>query len=231
MGEPAARRTVSNSRHGSCRLLEYSLLDYARARELQIDLLRRKAAREMEEDVLIMLEHPPVFTLGRRGDRGNLLISRNRLEDLGIGLRETERGGDITYHGPGQVVAYPLLDIRAAGLGVRAFVHGLEEVMIRTAADFGVPAARRETERGAWAGPRKLGSLGIAVSRGISYHGLAFNVNLSLEPFSWINPCGMPRAEMTSLCRETGRPLSTAPVRSAMKEHFREVFGVRFAGG
>jgi lipoate-protein ligase B len=167
-----------------------------------------------------------VFTLGRGGEKKNLLLSPERLAELGISLQEVERGGDITYHGPGQVVAYPLIDLKAARVGVKAFVHGLEEVMIRTAADFGVAASRRESERGAWAGPRKLGSLGIAVSRGITYHGLAFNVDLSLEPFSWINPCGMTRVEMTSLARETGRDLGTAPIRSRMRGHFREVFNL-----
>ena len=228
MGEAAPTRTGDSSRIRPCRLVECSLLDYARARELQLELLRRKAAREMEEDALILLEHPPVFTLGRNGERKNLLAPVERLERLGISVEDVERGGDITYHGPGQVVAYPLVDLKAARLGVKAFVNGLEEVMIRTASDFGVSANRNKTERGAWAGVRKLGSLGIAVSRGISYHGLAFNVNLSLEPFSWINPCGMSRVEMTSLCRETDRELSTEPVRLAMRELFQEVFGMRF---
>jgi len=210
-----------------CRLLEYSRMDYLRARKLQLEILKRKAARELEEDVLILLEHPPVFTLGRSGEEGNLLVSRQRLDDLGISVQKVERGGDITYHAPGQIVAYPLLDLKAARLGVKNFVSGLEEVMIRTAADFGGTASRNRTERGVWVDSRKLGSLGIAVSRGVSYHGLAFNVDLSLEPFSWINPCGMSQVEMTSLYRETGRNLTTSPVRSRMKGHFREVFGLR----
>lgn len=210
-----------------CRLLEYSRMDYLRARKLQLEILGRKAAGELDEDVLILLEHSPVFTLGRSGEEANILVSRERLDELGISVQRVERGGDITYHGPGQIVAYPILDLRAAHLGVKSFVNGLEEVMIRTAADFGVTASRSRTERGVWVGPGKLGSLGIAVSRGVSYHGLAFNVDLSLEPFSWINPCGMPRVKMTSLCRETGRDLTTSPVRSRMKGHFREVFRLR----
>lgn len=210
-----------------CRLLEYSRMDYLRARKLQLKILGRKTAGELEEDVLILLEHSPVFTLGRSGEEGNLLVSRERLDELGISVQRVERGGDITYHAPGQIVAYPILDLKAARLGVKNFVSGLEEVMIRTAADFGVTASRCGTERGAWVGPRKLGSLGIAVSRGVSYHGLAFNVDLSLEPFSWINPCGMPRVEMTSLCREMARNPTTAPVRSRMKGHFREIFRLR----
>jgi len=210
-----------------CRLLEYSRMDYLRARKLQLKILGRKTAGELEEDVLILLEHSPVFTLGRSGEEGNLLVSRERLDELGISMQRVERGGDITYHAPGQIVAYPILDLKAARLGVKNFVSGLEEVMIRTAADFGVTASRCGTERGAWVGPRKLGSLGIAVSRGVSYHGLAFNVDLSLEPFSWINPCGMPRVQMTSLCRETARNPTTTPVRSRMKGHFREVFRLR----
>jgi len=224
MGEAAAPRTMASSGIRGCRFLEYSRMDYVRARDLQLEILRRKAAGEIEEDVLILLEHPPVFTLGRSGEANNLLLPREKLTRLGISLQKIERGGDITYHGPGQIVAYPLLDLKAARLGVRDFVHGLEEVMIRTAADFEVAACRHGKERGVWVGPRKLGSLGIAVSRGISYHGLAFNVNVSLEPFSWINPCGMTQVEMTSLCRETGRDLSISPVRSRMKGHFREIF-------
>jgi lipoate-protein ligase B len=229
LDKAAPSRSDGSPRCGDCRLLEYSRLDYARARKLQLEILGEKASGKIEQDVLVLLEHPPVFTLGRSAERGNLLISEDRLHELGISLQKVERGGDITYHGPGQIVAYPILDLRAGHLAVKSFVHGLEEVMIRTASDFGVTACRREDERGVWVGPRKLGSLGIAVSRGISYHGLAFNVDLDLEPFSWINPCGMTGVEMTSLCRETGLNPSPARVRARMKEHFQGVLGVRLS--
>jgi len=170
--------------------------------------------------------HPPVFTLGRRGGLNNLTVSEAFLEKEGISVVQVERGGDITFHGPGQLVVYPIIDLRAARLGVVDYVTALEEVMIRTAVDWGIRAERNPKNRGVWVGDWKLGSIGVAIRRGVSFHGLAFNVNTSLMPFSWIHPCGLENTEMTSLMHELSREVSMNQVRNAARHHFEAVFGV-----
>jgi lipoate-protein ligase B len=176
-------------------------------------------------DLLILLEHPPVFTLGRRGGRENLIVPPDFLANAGIQVVQAERGGNITYHGPGQLVAYLVLDLEAAKMGVKDFVHFLEEVMIRTAAEWGVAAERNPVNRGIWVGNSKMGSIGIAIRRGITYHGLAFNVDVSLEPFGWINPCGLPGVGVTSLKLASGRSPSMPSVRRVFKGHIQTIFG------
>ena len=172
------------------------------------------------------MEHEPVFTLGRRGGRENLIVSELFLEEAQIPIVHVERGGDITFHGPGQLVGYPILDLRAAKLTVTGYVERLEQIMIQTAAHWGVHATRNRLNHGVWVGGRKLGSLGIAVRRGITFHGFALNVNVSLEPFAWINPCGLHGVKMTSLERETTRKASMKEVREQMKRNIEEVFDV-----
>lgn len=181
------------------------MLDYRTAWDLQVRLVAARKGGIIGSDVLILLEHEPVFTLGRRGGRENLTVSEAFLEEAGVCVLHVERGGNITFHGPGQLVGYPILDLQAAGLSVTGYVERLEEVMIRTAAEWGVVAERNSLNRGVWAGGRKLGSVGIAIRRGISFHGFAFNVKPSLKPFGWINPCGLKGIEMTSLERELSR--------------------------
>jgi lipoate-protein ligase B len=180
----------------------------------------------IDTDIFILLEHPPVFTLGRRGGRENLLATEEFLEKSGIPVVHVERGGNITFHGPGQLVVYPIINLRSTGLTVPAYVSGLEEIMIRTAADWGINAGRNPINRGVWNKNNKLGSVGIAVRRGISFHGLAFNVNLSLEPFNWINPCGLQNIGITSMERELSRKVSMNRVRKAVKGHIESVFGI-----
>ncbi len=200
--------------------------DYARALALQHRVLAARISKALPFNVVLLLEHPPVFTLGRRGGREHLTVAESFLEASGIGLVQAERGGDITFHGPGQLVAYPIVDLEAGGIRVVDFVAGLEEVMIRTAARFGVSAVRRSLNRGVWVGERKLGSVGICVRRGVSFHGLALNVNLRLAPFEWIHPCGLKGIRMTSLAWERGAGFSMAAARGFMTEGFSEVFGV-----
>ena len=167
-----------------------------------------------------------MFTVGRRGGRENLLVAESLLEESSISILHVERGGDITFHGPGQLVGYPIIDLRAAGLGVVDYVDRLEEVMIRTAARYGVRASRNALNHGAWVGNSKLGSIGVAVRSGITFHGFALNVNVSLEPFSWINPCGLQGIAMTSLARELSRTLPLDEVRENLKREFEAVFEV-----
>jgi lipoate-protein ligase B len=194
--------------------------------ELQVALAAARHEGRLDRDAVLFLEHEPVFTLGRRGGRENLRVARAFLEQAGVPLVHVERGGDVTYHGPGQIVAYPVVDLPAAHLKVVAFVEMLEEVMIRTAADWGVPAGRDPRNRGVWTGGRKLGSVGIAVRRGISFHGLALNVNPDLTPFQWIHPCGLQGVGMTSLAREGADGATVDRTLPLMRNRVGEVFGV-----
>ena len=200
--------------------------DYEAARDLQLRLVAARGRGIFDSDILLLMEHAPVFTLGRRGGRENLVVSELFLQEAGVPVVHAERGGDITFHGPGQLIGYPILDLRAAKLTVTGYVERLEEIMIRTAAYWGVHAARNRLNRGIWVGDRKLGSLGIAVRRGIAFHGFALNVNVSLEPFGWINPCGLHGVGMTSLEREVARQVSMKEVREQVKSNIEQVFGV-----
>jgi len=163
-------------------------------------------------DEIWFLEHPPVFTLGMAGKREHLLTPGD------IPVVETERGGQVTYHGPGQLVVYPLIDLRRAGLGVRDYVTALERAVIGYAAQFGVAAVTRRGAPGVYVAERKLASLGIRVRRGASYHGVALNVALDLEPFSRINPCGYPDLQMTQLA-ELGGPTSVEATAMGLEPH------------
>ena len=156
----------------------------------------------------------------------NLTVPESFLERSGIPVFHVERGGDITYHGPGQIVGYGVVDLHAARLGVTEYVERLEEIMIRTASCWGVASGRNPLNRGVWVGRSKLGSIGVAVRRGVTFHGFAFNVNVSLEPFGWINPCGLKGIGMTSLGRELGRELPDRDVRESLKQNVEAVFGV-----
>jgi len=205
---------------------DLALTDYQKVRELQLRLVTARERRSIVPDILLLMEHEPVFTLGRRGGRENLMVSELFLEEARIPIVHVERGGNITFHGPGQLVGYPILDLRAAKLTVTGYVEKLEEIMIRTAAHWGVHATRNRLNHGIWAGGRKLGSLGIAIRRGITFHGFALNVNVSLEPFGWINPCGLQGVKMTSLEQQIARKASMQEVREQMKRNIKEVFDV-----
>ena len=175
--------------------------------------------------VVLLLEHPPVFTLGQRGGMENLKVSQALLEQSGISVIQAERGGSITYHGPGQLVVYPVIDLKLAGVSVAGYVQALEEIMIRIAGDWNISAARNPLGRGVWAGNAKLGSVGIRVRRTVAFHGLALNVSVFLAPFDWINPCGLENVCMTSMVQEAKRDVSMADVRRAIVRHMEDVFG------
>jgi lipoate-protein ligase B len=207
--------------------LELPLTDYETARKLQIDLVSARKDRRLESNIVLLLEHPPVFTLGRRGGLENLTVSQAFLQRMGISVIPAERGGNITFHGPGQMVSYLIIDLHSARLSVTEYVEKLEEVMIQTAADFGVCAERNAMNRGVWVGNSKLGSIGIAVRRGISFHGFAFNVNVSPEPFEWINPCGLHGVGVTTLARELGGNVSMSSVRDKIKQHIENAFRIK----
>jgi lipoyl(octanoyl) transferase len=200
------------------------LLDYRLAYDLQTALVGRRCRGELDRDLFLVTEHPAVFTLGRRGGREHLLVSEDFLAVEGIDLVPIERGGDITYHGPGQLVLYPIIDLRRARLSAGAFVSGLEELMLRLADDWGVSTSRDARNRGIWSGDKKLGSVGIAIRHGISFHGLALNVNPSLRPFTWINPCGLAGVEMTSIAKESKQKVTLPQVTARLPLHLAEVF-------
>lgn len=201
-------------------------MDYQEALDLQRALVDAKITATVSQDILLLLEHPPVFTLGRRGGHEHLLVAEAFLESRGIQVVHVERGGDITYHAPGQLIGYPVVDLRKGGWRVVDFVGALEDVMIRTLADWGITAGRNPMNRGVWVRTSKIGSLGIAVRRGVSFHGFALNVNISLGPFSWIHPCGLEGVHMTSMKRVLGKETPMEDVRCAIGLHIQEIFGV-----
>lgn len=188
-----------------------------------LELMRRAAervrAKDPDADWLFLLEHPPVLTLGRGADGGNVIASPAWLESQGFEIHETDRGGDVTYHGPGQVVAYPVVDLSGRP-DVRKFVGTLEEAMIRTCADWGVGAGRHPEHRGAWIGSRKVGAVGVHLSRWISTHGLAFNADADLRHFGAIVPCGIgdPSLGVTTLAEELRRAGRPAPPMAEVEE-------------
>ena len=200
------------------------LTDYRDALELQRSIVSAKNKHTLDRDVILILEHSAVFTLGRRGGRDNLTVSETFLDKKGISVVHVERGGDITYHGPGQLIGYPVINLRTLNLSVTDYVSGLEEIMLRTAADFGVTAERNPINRGIWVGGSKLGSIGICVRHGVAFHGFAFNVNLLLEPFGWIHPCGLKNVGITSLTKALSRTIPMRQVRQKIRHHLSAVF-------
>lgn len=207
-------------------LLDLHQTDYRSAYELQLAAVAARHAKRLDDDLIMLLEHTPVFTLGRRGGRDNLLVSESLLQSRGIALEHVERGGDITYHGPGQLVAYILMDLNQAHMAVTEFVGGLEKAMIQTAAHWHITAHHDVQYRGAWVGRHKLGSVGITVRRGVTFHGLALNVTTDLEPFSWINPCGLTECTMTTLAQEHGAPIDMQEVKQQMALHLSQQFNL-----
>ncbi|MBL8917467.1 MAG: lipoyl(octanoyl) transferase LipB [Myxococcaceae bacterium] len=205
-------------------------VEYADGLELQN---RFQAARRagLVTDTLLLLEHPPVLTLGRGADGSNILRSREELDALGVGVFETDRGGDVTYHGPGQLVGYPLLHLGPGRQDVRRYVRSIEEVIIRALADFGITATRIEKWPGVWVetsrlgGPRKICALGVHLSRWYTRHGFALNVDPDLSHFELIVPCGISEAGVTSMARELpGLAPTLAEVEARLVHHFGAVF-------
>jgi len=174
--------------------------------------LAAHVSREGNPDQLVILEHDPVFTLGRNATPADIHMSDDFLAAQGVSVHRTDRGGEVTYHGPGQLVAYPIIALSSRGLMVRPLVRALEAALVTTCAAYGVSAARRDGNPGCWCAPdgptpRKIGALGLRIERGISYHGIALNVTVDLADFDLIDPCGMPDVVSTSIARELGEPI------------------------
>jgi lipoyl(octanoyl) transferase len=201
------------------------IVGYEEALSLQRSLVEERKADRVP-DLLLLLQHPPVITVGVKGDggRSNIIAAGPRLAALGITIQETGRGGDVTYHGPGQIVGYPILDLRPDRCDVHRYVRDVEEVMIRVCADYGVTAGRISGLTGTWVGDEKIGAIGIRISRWVTSHGFAFNVNTNMEHFNLIVPCGIADHGVTSLEQLTGRRLPLDEVEQALARHAGDVF-------
>ena len=206
-----------------CHVEQLGTVDYAEGLRLQAERIALRKAGEIP-DTLLLLEHPHVYTLGRNAKRENLLISEERLAQLGAQLFATDRGGDITYHGPGQLVGYPIFDLTKHRRDIAWFMRSLEEVFIGVARDFGIEAGRIAGAPGVWVGNDKLVAMGVHISRWITSHGFAFNVNTDLRYFDSIVPCGLRDKGVTSLAKLLGRPVEMALVVERVIEHFGTVF-------
>jgi len=207
------------------KVYKLGLVPYDKAIEIQLDLLERRKKDEIE-DTLLLLEHPPTFTIGRRGNMGNLLAAEEALKKEGISLEVISRGGDITFHGPGQLVGYPIVDLSDMGRDVHKYLRALEEVIIQALLDCGIKARRIEGITGVWVKWHKIASIGVGVKRWVTYHGFALNVNTDLSYFDKIVPCGIPDVQMTSVQRWLARreEIDMADVEDAVVRAFSKVF-------
>jgi lipoyl(octanoyl) transferase len=203
-------------------------IDYSEALELQRRLVEERRADRIP-DTLLLLQHPPVITLGvkTRGERRHVLASPESLREAGVAIYETGRGGDVTYHGPGQLVGYPILDLRPDRCDVHRYVRDIEEVLIQTTRSFGVEAGREPGLTGVWANGSKLAAIGVRISRWITSHGFAYNVAPQLEHFSWIVPCGIGDRSVTSLKALTGADIRMSQVEDGITAAFAGVFDRR----
>jgi lipoyl(octanoyl) transferase len=213
-----------------CHVEQLGLVDYAAAFRLQAEKVAQRKAGAIP-DTLLLLEHPHVYTLGRNANRENLLAPPDWLAARGVQVFDTDRGGDITYHGPGQLVGYPILDLTQHRRDISWYMRSLEEVLIRAARDFGIEAGRSPGAPGVWVEDKKLVAMGVHVSRWITSHGFAFNVSTDLSYFERIVPCGLRGRGVTSLQQLLGRALEMDSVIERVIEHFGVVFGLEMKVG
>ena len=204
-------------------------MDYKEALDLQEKLLLLRQQKEIE-DTLILLEHPPVLTLGRRGEYENILIPPDILEAQGVKIYEVNRGGDVTYHGPGQIVGYPIMDLSNKGKDIKDYILKVEEVIIRLLSDeFGIQAQRDEKKyTGVWVGDEKITAIGVAVKKWVTMHGFAFNVNTDLSHFNWIIPCGITDKSVTSVQKILGKAIELDKMVDLLIKYFCEVFDAQY---
>ena len=204
-------------------------MDYGRAWDLQRALVGQVASGA-EPDTLLILQHPHTYTIGRRGLREDVLLSDAELEKRDSSIFHVDRGGQATYHGPGQLVAYPVVNIRPWG-GPLKFVRTLEQVMIDTVSDFGIDAAAKEGCTGVWVGEGKIGAIGLKVSRGVASHGISLNVNPDLSYYSHVIPCGSPNITVTSMKELSSEPVGMASVAYSLQYHFGRLFVLKMVEG
>jgi lipoyl(octanoyl) transferase len=221
---------------------DLGVMDYTQAWDYQERLLRQNVDiktrqhnltgqdKKNTRNYLLFVEHPPVYTLGKTGHEENVLLDEHELHQRGILFVKTNRGGDITFHGPEQIVGYPILDLEKFGTDIGKYLRNLEEIIIRTLNDYGILGERSKGETGVWLEPgvfgkaRKIAAFGVRCSRWITMHGFAFNVNTDLQYFDGIIPCGIRNKQVTSLAHELGRKIATSEVKEKIKFHFEKVF-------
>lgn len=194
-------------------------------------LLQRKLvlqrARQQIPDTLILVEHPPVYTIGRNGTKEHILVGEETLAKEGIKVFEIDRGGDITYHGPGQIVSYPILDLNQHGKDLHKLLHMYEEVIIKLLTSYGIQGSRIKEYPGVWVADNKIAALGVGVSRWVSYHGFAFNINPNMLHFQMITPCGITEKGVTSLYNELGQDIDITEVQNRLIDCFCQVFTLK----
>lgn len=209
------------------RIFDYcdlGMIDYNQAWDLQKEIFDLRHRNEIN-DTLFLLEHPHTYTLGKVAEKENLISTKEQLQELGISVYEIDRGGDITYHGPGQIVGYPIINLSDWKEDTHEYLRALEEVIIKTCSEYGLSTNRNPKYTGVWLGERKIAAIGIKVSRWITMHGFAFNVNTDLNYFGGIIPCGIKDKDVTSLQRELGKEIKLSEVKEKLVKNFQNVFG------
>jgi len=197
--------------------------DYKEVWDIQ-KVIHEKRVQEKLYNTLLLVEHPPVITMGKSGKNTNLLLSPRMLKQKGIAYYEIERGGDVTYHGPGQLVGYPIFNVKEGLAGIKPFVNKMEQAIIKTLADFNIAGEKKEKMIGIWAEGKKICSIGIAVKRWVSFHGFALNVNTNLEHFNLIIPCGLKNVTMTSMQELLKKEIELDDVKESVIENFSSIF-------
>ena len=223
-GRGAARPETAMLR-GPCLVVEAGSMGYDVAEDLQKRVHAEVVAGALP-GVLLLLEHHHVFTLGRRGRTDDILANAEELAALGVEVRPTDRGGEVTYHGPGQLVGYPIVDLRKLGIGPLAYVRRLERVLVATLADFGIHGESEDRPTGVWVGNAKIAAIGVRISRGVTTHGFALNVDPDLAYFDRIVPCGMPDIAVTSISAAGSAPVTVRAATRVLTARFAEIFGV-----
>jgi lipoyl(octanoyl) transferase len=198
--------------------------EYEKALNIQYDILKKRQ-ESIIEDTLILVEHPPVITLGRHAEKSHILATEKYFNKNGIKLFETNRGGDVTYHGDGQIVGYPIFDIKKSNMGIREFVRNLEEVFITLLKEkFNITAGRDTEHTGVWVGDKKIVAIGLAVKRGVTMHGFAFNINTNMDHFKYIVPCGIANKGVTSVKQLLGTSVDFQNINKLIPEYFCKIF-------
>lgn len=206
--------------------LQEALVDRRRALGIQETLVDRRQDRRIPRDVILLVEHPPVITFGRAGGKENLLLSPGQLRERGIALFETNRGGNVTYHGPGQVVGYPILDLIQHRQDLHWYVRGLEEALIDLLRSYGIDGVRIDGKTGVWVKGNKIAAIGVGVRKWVTMHGFALNLDPDLNHFRLINPCGLSNEQLTSMTRELGHSADPEEVKARLGGSLARVFGL-----
>ena len=207
----------------SAYIIDFGLMDYKKAWDLQHDLWSRRVKGELP-DLLLFLEHPHVITLGRRGNRSHLIASPEVLEEMKIPIFHVERGGDVTYHGPGQLVVYPIFNLKEYGYRLIRYVDQLEEVILCVLKDFGMDGRKDSLNRGVWVNGEKIASIGVAIKRWVSFHGFSLNYETDLKYFDLIHPCGLVGKKMTSMTEILGEKITRKSLTERICFYFKDVF-------